>query len=280
MNTTNTLWMGDINPWIGESFILNSFIKSGFKPENVKLIIDKRKNKFHNFCLINFASIEEANKALFNLNSKPISGTNMFFKLNLIKNSENCNNVYVGNLPLFFNDILLFSFFKSKYQSVYYASVITEKGVSKGYGFVHFSEEEEYKRCLKEMNVFIFGDKIIRVKRKKSNNWKQNKKFVDFSHIMNSKISNTGNEKNIFLNEEKKDKSDTPKTHFYSNDFQKQNILNSLEVIESNNLNILHKKIHESVNKMIESYKNQKGINKISPIILYYTSNSHHCLNQ
>ena len=279
MNATNTLWMGDINPWIDESFILDSFINCGFKPESVKLIIDKRKNKFHNFCLINFSSLEEAKKALFNLNSKPIPKTNMFFKLNLIKNGENCNNVYVGNLPLFFNDVLLFYFFKSKYQSVYYATVITEKGVSKGYGFVHFSEEEEYKKCLKEMNGFIFGGKKIRVKRK-NNNWVQIKKFGDCSHIMNSKLSKIANEKTISLNEEKRDKPDSLISRFYSNGFQKQNIVNSIEVIESNNYHILHKKINESVNKMIESLKNNKRIEEISPIIFYYSSMSHHCFNQ
>ena len=240
MNAINTLWMGDIDPWIDESFILDSFISCGFKPESVKLIIDKRKNKFHNFCLINFSSLEEAKKALFNLNSKPIPKTNMFFKLNLIKNGENCNNVYVGNLPLFFNDVLLFYFFKSKYQSVYYATVITEKGVSKGYGFVHFNEEEEYEKCLKEMNGFIFGGKKIRVKRK-NNNWVQIKKFGDCSHIMNSKLSKIANEKTISLNEEKRDKPDSLISRFYSNGFQKQNIVNSIEVIESNNYNILDK---------------------------------------
>ena len=279
MNATNTIWMGDIDPWIDESFILDSFINCGFKPESVKLIIDKRKNKCHNFCLINFASLEEAKKALFNLNSKPIPKTNMFFKLNLIKNGENCNNVYVGNLPLFFNDALLFYFFKSKYQSVYYATVINEKGVSKGYGFVHFSEEEEYKKCLKEMNGFIFGGKKIRVKRK-NNNWAQIKKFGDCSHIMNSKLSKIANEKTISLNEEKRDKPDSLISRFYSNGFQKQNIVNSIEVIESNNYHILHKKINESVNKMIESLKNNKRIEEISPIIFYYSSMSHHCFNQ
>ena len=255
---------------------MNSFINCGFKPGSIKLIIDKRKNKFHNFCLINFASLEEAKKALFNLNSKPIPKTNMFFKLNLIKNAENCYNVYVGNLPLFFNDILLFYFFKSKYQSVYYATVITEKGVSKGYGFVHFSEEEEYKKCL-EMNGFIFSGKKIRVK-SKNNNWEQIKQFGDSSHIMNSKISNI--EKTISLNEEKQDKPDSLISRFISNDFQKQNIVKSVEVIESNNYKILHKKINESVNQMIESLKSNKRIDEISPIILYYSSMNLHCFNQ
>lgn len=51
MNTGGTLWMGDIEPWMDESFIIDSFKKCGFKPKNVKLIIDKRFSKFKNFLL-------------------------------------------------------------------------------------------------------------------------------------------------------------------------------------------------------------------------------------
>ena len=42
MNDEGILWMGDIESWISESFIIASFAKYGFRPRSVKLIQDKR----------------------------------------------------------------------------------------------------------------------------------------------------------------------------------------------------------------------------------------------
>ena len=170
MNTEGKLWMGDLESWINESFIIDSFQKFGFKPKYVKLINDKRINKFRNFCFVTFNNLEEANSALFMLNSKKIPKTNIFFKLNLANNNPKINkNIYVGNLPLNINDIDFFNLFKSKYPSIYYASLIRDNGVSRGYGFVHFSDEKEYQKCILEMNGIILGKKRISVKEKKDN---------------------------------------------------------------------------------------------------------------
>ena len=42
MNSNNTLWMGDIFPWMTETFILDSFNKYEKKPSSIKLIKDKK----------------------------------------------------------------------------------------------------------------------------------------------------------------------------------------------------------------------------------------------
>ncbi len=280
MNSANTLWMGEIEPWIDELFIKNSFIKYGFKPKSVELIVDKRINRFQNFCLITFETLEEAHKALFKLNGKPIPETKIFFKLNVIKNEDNNYNVYVGNLPLYYDDNKLYEFFKLKYSSVYHASIINNKGISKGYGFVHFNNEEEYNKCLKEMDGIILNNKKIKVK-KKTKNWTQIKKFDDYNfNIMNSLPLNINNEESSFLKEEEEKKQDLPPMpSFYSKDLGKQNIMDSIELIKSNNNIKIYQKIEESVNKMIESYKYHKIINKIPPMILYYSSISKGCLN-
>ena len=280
MKSANTLWMGDIEPWIDKLFIMNSFIKYGFKPTSVKLIVDKRINRFQNFCLITFETLEEANEALFKLNGKPIPETNIFFKLNVIKNKNNNYNIYVGNLPLYYDDNKLYEFFKSKYPSVYYASIINNKGISKGYGFVHFNNEEEYNKCLKEMDGIIIDNKKIKVKQK-TKNWKQTKKFDNCNFkIMNSIPLNINNEESSFLKEEEEEKKqDLPMPSFYSNDLRKQNIMDSIEIIKSNNNIILYQKIEESVKKMIEFYKGQNKTNKIPPMIFYYSSLSKGLLN-
>ena len=83
MKTENTLWMGDIEPWMDELFIRNSFIECGFNPNNITLIRDKRFQRSKNFCFIEFNSFQEVTNALFYLNSKKIPRTNIFFKLNI-----------------------------------------------------------------------------------------------------------------------------------------------------------------------------------------------------
>ena len=316
MNSQHTLWMGNIDPWMNSIFIKDSFIKSGFRPKSVKLIVDKRTNKFHNFCLVNFNSLEEANNALFNLNGKLVPNSNIYYKLNLIKNNKpNNKNVYVGHLSPTVNDNELYNYFKSRYPSVYYASVINEKGLSKGYGFVHFSKEEEYINCLKEMDGTIFHNQIIRV-RERRNTEKQTKRKNKYSQvkilynntqipkyndiypqieIYNININNfIFNQNSNINNKEENYSSENVETAFFSqerekekereqekisslsnvnsNNLKKKVFLDNIELLKSNDYNALYKKIKESINQMIVSYKSSQNNEEISPMILYYSS--------
>ena len=283
--------MGDIEPWMDESFIIDSFTECGFKPKTVKLISDRRLNNYKNFFFINFKNLQEANNALFKLNAKKIPKTNIFFKLNLTKtNSENCKNAYVGNLSPKINDLELYNFFKSKYPSVYYASIITDKGISRGYGFVHFSNKEEYQRCLKEMDGKIFNNKIIKVKEKKISDEKLNKNIINYLPYLYNKYNNYKKkcfnsfyqnskleEENSFINNEETTLSSQEKEHDLSSsnssDSNRKTFSENIELLESNDQFALNVKIQESVDKMFEYYKNNKKNNEISKAILYYCSN-------
>ena len=223
-----TLWMGDIEPWMNETFIIYSFIECGFMPKDVKLIKCKKYNVFKSFCLVQFNNIIEANIALFNLNGKIIPRTNLFFKLNIMRNNpKNFKSAYVGNLSPKIKDQDLFIYFKSKYPSVYYASIIADKGVSRGYGFVHFSKEDEYQKCLKEMNGTLFHNKIIKVKEKT---------YVDNKNYLNQNQNLKMEEKNLlncnnnsnFSNQQKDRKIFSTK----SSNSQENNIAKNIEIIE------------------------------------------------
>jgi len=290
MNTEGTLWMGDIEPWMDEEFILDSFKNCGFEPKNVKLIIDKRFNKFKNFCFVNFNNLEEANDALFSLNAKKIPKTDMFFKLNLTKNnSENYKNAYVGNLSPKINDIELFNYFKSKYPSVYYASIITDKGVSRGYGFVHFAKEEEYQQCLKEMDGTLFHNKVIRVKEKTNSDETSKNNYNDYNNInylpyLNNKFINSfytdikleeENSSSYFNDESTFSSQEKDQDLFSSNSSNsyKKTFCENIEMIENDDNFSLNSKIQESVNKLYEHEIKNKKIKEISSLILYYSTN-------
>lgn len=262
-----TLWMGDIEPWMDELFIMNAFIKYGFKPKNVKIIGNKFMTKCRNYGFVTFDNFEDANNAIFKLNAKLIPQTNIFFKLNLTKtNKKTTKNAYVGNLPPTMNDMDLYNMFKSKYPSVYYASIITDRGISRGYGFVHFSKEEEYKKCLEEMDVIIMENRIVRVKEKKNNN----------NAYMN--IKNYINKNNYFLDSESSTNYSSLEKEqdlSLSSSSQNKSFSEHFESLESCENNEIYKKIQETADKIIEHQKSINKFNEVSKMILYYSSVQH-----
>ena len=164
MNGDYCLWMGDIDPTMDESMIKNLFQFYNVYPQAIKLIKDKETNQNKNYCFIYFKNIFEANSTLNKLKGKPIPNTSLNFKLNwAISHNSTTKAVYVGNLNPSIDDKSLFNFFKSKYKSVSKAKIITDNGESKRYGFVTFKKENDYRKCLIEMNGIFFEGTNIKI---------------------------------------------------------------------------------------------------------------------
>ena len=274
MSTNNILWMGDILPGMTESFILNAFYNYEIRPTGVKLIMDKKTNKIKNYCFINFANIQNANEALTKLNGKPIIGTQYLFKLNWANYHKGTNkSVYVGNLSSEINDIDLYNFFKKKYDSVHHANVITDNGISKGYGFVLFTNENEYLKCLNEMNGIVFHGNHIKVKEQKK---KEENETINLSYqinqngssrssisTVNQSISSSTSSGNLSLLENINSMNFYPKnlnTKIYNNNnyYGNNNAFslndNKFEIFEFLDQETLYKKIRYAIEKMKEHY--------------------------
>ena len=196
MNLDNTLWMGGILPGMTESQIRDSFKFFNFFPINIKFIRDKKKNKNKSFCFVTFKSFEDANNVLHYLNGKKIPNTEIIFRLNWADYQGSNKTVYVGGLhPNVTKDDLI-SFFRLQYKSVYNARIILdENGMSRGFGFVVFKSEEDYYKCLKEMNGVYFYGNFIKVNEQiKKEDENTNKKMK--GNIMNN-LRNVNN--NIYI---------------------------------------------------------------------------------
>ena len=115
-----------------------------------------------------FDSKESADKALSVLNGQTMPETNKKFKLNHAsfnnRATENVNSVYVCELDKTVSAEQLISFFKAKYNSVVNGKIIIDPStkMSKGYGFVTFSDEKEKEKALTEMNGKILNGKAIK----------------------------------------------------------------------------------------------------------------------
>ena len=185
MSTENILWMGDIEPWMNESIIKNYFQYYNINPSNIKIIKDRETKQNKNYCFIYFNNINDSSNALITLNGKKIPNTNINFKLNWADhNSIFSKSLYVRNLNSEVDDIELYKCFKKKYKSVHHASVVTDKGISRGYGFVIFRNEDEYLRSIKEMNGVKLHGNIIKVAERIK---KENECKVHFENEKSSK---------------------------------------------------------------------------------------------
>ena len=272
MSIEYTLWMGDIKPWMNELFIQNSFYHFGLMPKSIKLIKDKNLNNPLNYCFINFDSLEKANQALNKLKNKKIPNSNIKFKLNWAnKNFDKFKSAYISNIPLEVKDSDLFNFFKKKYPSVIHATIIRKNKKKKNYGFVYFTNDEEYNKCLSEMNGTIFFKSIIKVKERKKKTIEE-KKTYDFG--LNLNINNIKDIKSYYPKKKEKENLESNETNSSSEEETKINLKrkfsDNLCILESNDHPLINKNIQKCVNKMFNYYKH---LNEISGMILYYSSN-------
>ena len=268
MSTNSIIWMGDIEPTMTEKDIMSYFNKFNIKPQNVKLIKDKKTNENKNYCFIYFKTVKEANTVLFNLNGIKIPGTPYTFRLNWANSRSSFNkSAYVGNLNPKVDDLKLFNLFKKRYPTVHHASVITENGKSKGYGFVLFNGKEEYEKSLKEMNGTYFYGNIIKVKeQKKKNNDKNNENSIDnedYSSSMNDSEQNYdgqfdySNSYNNSINNNINNNNNVFKSSLFNLDSISN--INNNQIINNNNKNIIN--INNTLNDMFNCQINNIGIN-------------------
>ena len=171
MSKESKLWMGNLEKWMNETKIMEFFHKYNFYPKFIQMIKNKKRDSFCNYCFIDFCNIYEANDALIKLNGKKIPDSNSNFLLKWANTNSNSKNIdiYVGNLSPEIDNFELFNLFNQKYPSVHHALIVTNNGVSKGFGFINFLKKEESENCLKEMNGYIFYNKALIVKEKINN---------------------------------------------------------------------------------------------------------------
>ncbi|XP_018322900.1 tRNA selenocysteine 1-associated protein 1 [Agrilus planipennis] len=166
------LWMGSLEPYMTETFIISAFRKMGENPLNVKVMRNKFTGEPAGYCFVHFANDEEAIDAMHKLNGKIIPGTNpvVRFRLNNASNAgrnilDREFSVWVGDLSPDVDDYNLYRVFSSKYNTIKTAKVILDNsGFSKGYGFVRFGSEDEMKDALINMNGYIgLGTKSLKI---------------------------------------------------------------------------------------------------------------------
>jgi RNA recognition motif-containing protein len=163
--------MGELEPWVDENFVRNVWFQLG-ENVNVKMIRDKFSGNA-GYCFVEFQNPAAAAKAL-TLNGTQIPQCNRPFKLNWASGGGLTDrrddrgpeySIFVGDLGPEVNEYVLVSLFQSRFPSCKSAKIMTDpvSGMSRGYGFVRFSDEGDQQRALVEMQGVYCGNRPMRI---------------------------------------------------------------------------------------------------------------------
>jgi RNA recognition motif-containing protein len=126
------------------------------------------------YCFVDFQSPQAAGKAL-QYNGQMIPNSNRPFKLNWASGGGLADrsredrgpeySIFVGDLGPDVNEHVLLGIFQNKYRSCKSAKIMTDPitGMSRGYGFVRFSDAAEQERSLTEMQGVYCGNRPMRI---------------------------------------------------------------------------------------------------------------------
>eukprot|EP01112_Ceratiomyxa_fruticulosa_P008200 TRINITY_DN2118_c0_g1_i2.p1 TRINITY_DN2118_c0_g1~~TRINITY_DN2118_c0_g1_i2.p1 ORF type:complete len:381 (-),score=87.22 TRINITY_DN2118_c0_g1_i2:43-1185(-) len=163
-----SLWIGDLDPWMTEEYIINMFSNVG--STSAKIIRDKMTGYSNGYGFVEFSSHEAAQKALESYNGQLVpGGQGKVFRLNWGALSTRGPrggaeySIFVGEIGPEVTDAMLMATF-SRYPNLKSAKVMTAgPGISKGYAFVRFYDEEERNRALAEMQGVVCGSRAMKL---------------------------------------------------------------------------------------------------------------------
>nr|ABR18422.1 unknown [Picea sitchensis] len=166
-----TLWVGDLQYWMDETYMQSCF-GNNQEVVSVKIIRNKQTGQSEGYGFVEFASHAGAERFLQNHNGAQMPNTEQFYRLNWAtfgigeKRPEMGPDypIFVGDLASDVTDYLLQETFRSRYQTVKGAKVVSDRvtGRSKGYGFVRFGDENEQVRAMTEMNGMFCSSRPMR----------------------------------------------------------------------------------------------------------------------
>ncbi|KAL0211889.1 hypothetical protein RCL1_005515 [Eukaryota sp. TZLM3-RCL] len=170
------IWVGDLDPHSDETYLMNIFAVVG-EIESVRVMRNKESNLCQGYGFVTFRSHDAAVRALA-LNGLPIPATNKLYRLNWGSGGQAISTppiaaesaIYVGNLDSTVTDDQLLTLFKGRYPSTRSAVVITDKGQSKGFGFVRLSDPAQATKAIQEMNQALYCGRSLKVSASASRN--------------------------------------------------------------------------------------------------------------
>uniref|UniRef100_A0A4W4EZK9 tRNA selenocysteine 1-associated protein 1 n=1 Tax=Electrophorus electricus TaxID=8005 RepID=A0A4W4EZK9_ELEEL len=169
----STLWMGNLESYMDEDFIVHAFATMREAVKKVRLIRNKKTGDPAGYCFVDFADEATAERCLRKVNGKPIPGAMppKRFKLSRAtgigaqKDNSPSFSLFVSDLTPDVDDGMLYEFFCNHFPSCYGGKIVLDsEGYSKCCGFVSFTSQRDQKRALAEFQGAVgLGKRALRL---------------------------------------------------------------------------------------------------------------------
>ncbi|KAK9268411.1 hypothetical protein L1049_000161 [Liquidambar formosana] len=167
-----SLWIGDLQYWMDENYLLGCFQPG--EALSAKVIRNKQTGQPEGYGFIEFVSRAVAERILQTYNGAVMPNSEQQnFRLNWAtlgagerRPDDGADfTIFVGDLASDVTDYMLQETFRANYSSVKGAKVVTDRttGRSKGYGFVRFGDEGEQLRAMTDMNGVFCSTRPMRI---------------------------------------------------------------------------------------------------------------------
>lgn len=165
MFASGSLYVGDLHPDVTEAMLYEKFTTAG-QVLSLRVCRDTRTKQSLGYGYVNFSQTQDAERALDTMNFDILKGKPiriMWCQRDPALRKSGIGNVFIKNLDRNIDNKAMYDTFSAFGNILSCKVALDDNGYSKGYGFVHFENEEAANKAIEKVNGMLLNDKKVYV---------------------------------------------------------------------------------------------------------------------